>query len=179
MRKWYFMIILVLITILVACGEREYEARDVKPDTDVCEVCNMAVPANQHATQIILEDGKHLMFDDLGCLYKWKVDHPNETIGAEFVRDFHTEEWMEVDTATFVYDKDIMTPMAYNIISFSDKTDAEEYIEAEGIGEILEPSDLENHHWERNKEMMMKHKEMMEEHDHGSEDDMENMEEEK
>ncbi|RKQ33192.1 nitrous oxide reductase accessory protein NosL [Oceanobacillus halophilus] len=161
-------IIIILTLLLAACGEDNYEASEVNEDVDTCEVCNMMVPNNQHATQIVLEDGRSLMFDDLGCLYKWKLDNQDGSVGAEFVRDFHTEEWIEIQNSFFVYDKDIMTPMAYNIISFKEESDAKTFIETEGKGVLIAADNLDTHHWERNKEMMEKNKEMMN-HDHNEE----------
>ena len=33
---------------------------------------------NQFATEIILENGKALKFDDIGCMYKWMEINPGE-----------------------------------------------------------------------------------------------------
>lgn len=184
MKKWNrLFIVLALVTImLAACGgndatndatdvnnetaeteELAYTPEDIA-DTDVCEVCAMAVPQDQHATQIILTNERSLKFDDLGCLFEWKRENGEEDIGAEFVRDFKTEDWIQVKDATFVYDSEIMTPMAYGIISFADETDAKSFIEEEGKGEILTAEDLNNHHFERNMDMMQHHGHG--EHDH-------------
>lgn len=149
-----------------ATDELEYTPADVK-DTDVCEVCAMAVPDNQHATQIVLKNEKSLMFDDLGCLYKWKDENGEDNIGAEFVRDFHTEEWIQIKDTTFVYDEEIETPMAYGVISFKNADEAEAYIDEFGKGVIMDAAALANHEWKMNKEMMMDH-----DHDHDMDDDM-------
>lgn len=186
-----FIIISIFALVLAACGgddtpkedvekedsveteELAYEPEDIDPEVDVCEVCAMAVPNNQHATQIVLENDKTLKFDDLGCLYEWVEDNGEDNIGAQFVRDFNTEEWIQIKDTTFVYDEDIQTPMAYGVISFKDKADAEKYVEEEGLGEILDPEALGEHEWKMNKEMMEKNKEMMNmdegEHNHDEE----------
>ncbi|MEI3611166.1 nitrous oxide reductase accessory protein NosL [Pseudogracilibacillus sp. SO30301A] len=190
MKKCNFMfIVLAIFTIvLAACGketnnnttknsddanaditeteELAYEPEDIH-DTDVCEVCAMAVPQNEHATQIILTNDKALKFDDLGCLYQWKEENGEDDIGAEFVRDFNTEEWIQLKEATFVYDEEIVTPMAYGVISFKEKADAEAFNEDEGIGEILDADALANHQWKMNKESM----------DHGEHEDHEDHDE--
>ena len=85
----------------------------------------MAVVDNQHATQIVLENGKSIVFDDVGCMYEWLEGNPNETIEAEFVRDYNDKEWVLVDDATYVYNQSVKTPMAYNVISFKDEASAE------------------------------------------------------
>lgn len=131
-----------------------FKPEDINEDTDVCEVCAMAVPNNQHATQIVLQNEKSLKFDDLGCLYEWKSENGEDDIGAEFVRDFHTEEWIQIKDATFVYDEEIETPMAYGVISFKSEDEAKTYVEDEGKGEIMDATALSDHEWKMNKEMM-------------------------
>src|SRR5699024_3071923 len=144
MKRWKIFLILTIVVgmMLAACGsdnidelgdgnaddsaeteELAYTPEEIE-DTDVCEICAMAVPQDQHATQIILENERSLKFDDLGCLVEWKEENGEENIGAEFVRDFHNEDWIQIKNSTFVYDSEIMTPMAYGIISFEDEADA-------------------------------------------------------
>ncbi len=183
-QKLIFFVFVLLISVVAACsndtntssesGETEnlaYTPEDIH-DTDVCEVCAMAVPNDQHATQIVLTNDRALKFDDIGCLYKWKEENGEDEIGAEFVRDFHTEEWIQLKDATFVYDEDIMTPMAYGIISFKNSEDAEAFLEEEGIGEILDINGLASHHWDRNMDMMEHHGEHHEkDHDHNHDEE--------
>lgn len=171
MRRSYLLVVILAVfaLFLAACGDDNGTndtvalATEIDPDTDVCEICAMAIADDQHATQIVLENDRVLKFDDLGCLYEWKEDNGEDEIGAEFVRDFLTEEWIQVEDATYVFDEDIDTPMAYGIISFKDATDAESYIEDHDAGELLEPADLEDHKWE-----MMDHDH---DHDHDNEDE--------
>src|SRR5699024_4341769 len=185
MKKFnLFVIFTVLTIVLAACGNDDgaanetaesnaedaetteetetadlaYEPEEVNPDTDVCDVCAMAVADDQYATQIVLENEKALKFDDLGCLYKWIEENGKDDIGAAFVRDFDTEEWILLEDATYVFDEEIETPMAYGIISFENAEDAESYIDENGFGDLLTAEDLDGHKWE-----MMKH-------DHGDED---------
>lgn len=178
MKKYSFLLMIAFISMIVlaACGGEDastsddspkeepasaYEPVDIDPDTDVCEVCAMAVADDQHATQIVLTNDRSLPFDDLGCLYEWKEENGTDDIGEAFVRDFHTEEWIPMKDATYVYGEDIDTPMAYGIISFKEENDAKEYIEEHGDGEILTSEDLDDHTWE-----MMNH----DHHDHHGHD---------
>lgn len=164
MKKINGLLILLvgLVLILAACGNNEtaYEPEAINPDTDVCEVCAMAVADDQYATQIVLTNERSLKFDDLGCLYSWIEDNGEDEVGTAFVRDFHTQEWIELEEATYVFGDDIATPMGYGIISFESIADAEEYIAQNHTGEILSAADLDNHKWE-----MMDHH-----HDHGAHD---------
>lgn len=175
MKKFNLLFIFsaILILILAACGsndepnadaedvesnetaELKYQPEDINPDTDVCEICAMAVADDQHATQIILKNERSLKFDDLGCLYEWVEENGEDEIGAKFVRDFNTEEWILLEETTYVFDEEIETPMAYGIISFKEQTDAEQYVEDNGFGELLTANELDDHKWE------------MMDHDHG------------
>ncbi|HZW67000.1 MAG TPA: nitrous oxide reductase accessory protein NosL, partial [Pseudogracilibacillus sp.] len=123
MRKklFLFTILTALVFALVACGgndtddagtndegttETAYEAEDVS-ENDVCEVCAMAVPDNQHAAQIVLTNDRSIKFDDIGCMHGWIDENGEDEIGTAFVRDFNTEEWFDFEEATFVYDEEI------------------------------------------------------------------------
>lgn len=174
----FLMILITLTFVISACGSDKYEAEAIDEEKDTCDVCSMAVPDNQHATQIVLEDGKVLKFDDLGCLFKWKDENGEDKIGAEFVRDYNSEEWLEIKDATFAYDSEFETPMAYGVYSFQDKADAEELIDKEGKGELMTADELAEHKWEMNMDMMDhgdhdEHDEHEDDNDHDEHDDHE------
>jgi len=114
-KQFYFIGLIAFVFILSACGNKVVEPVAINDATDTCEVCNMAVVDNQHATQIVLENGKSIVFDDVGCMYEWLEGNSNETIAAEFVRDYNDKEWVLVDDATYVYNQSVKTPMAYNV----------------------------------------------------------------
>lgn len=192
MRVWKGLLILfaAMILVLAACGSDDngeadstadkddsagemivYKPEAINPDVDVCEVCAMAVADDQFATQIVLKNKRALKFDDIGCMYRWINENGEDDIGAKFVRDYHTEEWMAVEEAVFVYDEQIETPMAYGMISFKDVADAEAFIEENGYGKLLTAADLMVHEWK----MMMHdhhgHDDMGDHDDHGEHDD--------
>ncbi len=41
---------------------------------------------------------------------------------------YDSKDWVSLEDATYVYDKTITTPMAYNVISFKNKKDAESFV---------------------------------------------------
>ncbi|WP_379967881.1 nitrous oxide reductase accessory protein NosL [Ectobacillus sp. sgz5001026] len=147
------VLVLVIITILAACGKQAVNPVAVDEKNDKCATCNMAVTNNQYATEVVLENGKALKFDDIGCMYKWLQENSGEKLQAKFVRDYNTKEWVPSEKATYVYETSIKTPMAYNVISFQNKSDAESYVKNQK-GSVLSYEDLNNHKWEMNKEMM-------------------------
>lgn len=187
MKKFNLLLITlgILAFILAACGnndngnkaenansgdteanetaEWEYEPEDIDPEVDVCVVCGMAIADDQYATQIILKNEQAVKFDDLGDLHVWVEENGEDDIGAKFVRDFNTHEWILLEDATYVSGEEIGTPMGFGVISFKNKEDAENYIEENGHGELLSAADLADHVWE------MDHDHHHGDHDHDHE----------
>ncbi|WP_214629481.1 nitrous oxide reductase accessory protein NosL [Paenibacillus agaridevorans] len=155
---------LVFVLTLAACGGEKYEAQAINEETDVCVICKMAIKDDQYATQIITKEGQSLKFDDIGCLNTWKKENGTETIGAAFVRDFDSKQWLRYEKAYYAYDPTFQTPMAYGIVSFEKEEDAKAYIAEQGKGTLMSADDLASHSWAVNHEMMDMHG-----HDHGEE----------
>ncbi len=174
--KMILMAVFALL-LLAGCGKKEYKPVAINEKTDKCEKCNMAVKNNQFATEIILENGKSMVFDDIGCMYKWTKENKDKKIANSYVKDYNTKEWIESEKASYVYDKPIKTPMAYNVISFADKKDAQSFIDKNG-GKLLSYNNIQSHSWEKNEEMMKEMKEKMKQMkmDGKEEMDMENSE---
>lgn len=157
----WMILCLAAILMLAGCGKTEYEPVAIDEAVDKCPVCNMAVADDEFAVEIILKSKKALKFDDLGDLFVWRGQNGTKDIGEQFVRDYRTKEWVKLGEATYVYEKSIRTPMAFNVISFKEKKAAEDFIAQEGKGQLLTAKDLEGRKWEPNEDMM---KAMMEEH---------------
>lgn len=153
-RKFFFMgAICLFLLVITGCGEKEFQPVPINPEVDTCEVCNMMVPDDHNASEILLKDGKVLKFDDIGDLYVWKKEHGSEQIAVQYVRDYHTAEWIKLEEATFVYDREFKTPMAFGVYSFKDKAEAEAFVKEQGRGQLMSAADLDNHHWEHNEDM--------------------------
>jgi copper chaperone NosL len=150
-----FMLIFSAVT--VGCGKKTYEPAAIREETDKCETCSMQVTDRPYSTQIIMTDGRVYKFDDLGCMYEWKRENGTEGIGAEFVRDYHDNEWIKSGEAFYVYDPSFETPMSYGIYSFKNRAEAEAFAQEQGKGTLLTAADLDSHHWERHGEMPQDH----------------------
>ncbi|MED0677749.1 nitrous oxide reductase accessory protein NosL [Aneurinibacillus thermoaerophilus] len=164
-KKGLIMASVLSIALLSGCGTKEYHPVSIEENVDKCSVCNMQVADNQHSTEIILKDGKALKFDDIGCLNEWEKKNGTEQVGAEYVRDYNTKEWVPLKEASFIYDKTFKTPMGYGIYSFKDKGAAQTFLNEQGKGKLMNANDLHSHTWERNMDMMHKMK-------HGHSDSM-------
>lgn len=150
---------LALTAALAGCGDTAAaKPAAIQAGVDKCDVCNMMVPDDHNATEIVLKDGKTLKFDDIGCEHVWTEKNGKDQISAEFVRDYHSKEWVNLEKASFVYDKNFKTPMAYGIYSFKDQQSAQGFLNEQGKGKLMTAKELESHSWERNMEMVKEKK---------------------
>ncbi|WP_138751411.1 nitrous oxide reductase accessory protein NosL [Paenibacillus sinopodophylli] len=148
------MLVMLVLLLTSACGAKEYKPQAINEETDKCVICNMAVKDDPYATQLITTDGQSLKFDDIGCMNEWKVQNGTETVGAEFVRDHSSGDWIKYEKAYYAYDAAYVTPMAYGVIAFEDKASAQSYIDQQGMGQLLSADELASHKWEVNRDMM-------------------------
>ncbi|MBK3496223.1 nitrous oxide reductase accessory protein NosL [Viridibacillus sp. YIM B01967] len=133
--------------MLQACGNKEYKPREIVSETDVCEVCNMSIVHEDYAGQIALKNGDYKMFDDLGCLVEYMEDMDNDNLGQAFIKDGGGKDWVDVKTASYVYDKETWTPMSYGVIAFKSEGAAKDWMSEKKVGKLLSFADLEDFKW--------------------------------
>ncbi len=128
-----FIMVIVTFLLVAGCGKKTPEPFTPNAKTDKCALCNMAVKDDHFATELILVNGKKLAFDDLGCLDKWMKQN-KEKKQAAYVRDYDTNKWIKLENATYVHDNEATkTPMAYNVISFTNEKNAQKFIVKIGV----------------------------------------------
>lgn len=169
MKKVWLSVALVagLAVLGTGCGSKQAEPAAINAAVDKCDICSMTVNDDHNATQIILKNGKTLKFDDIGDMYVWTKKNGTDDVDVQFVRDYKTSEWIQLQDASFTYDPTFKTPMAYGVYSFKDKKEAEALIEEQKTGKLLTVKDLDSHSWERNKEMKGEHGDKKEGHGDG------------
>ena len=128
MKTRLLICIFTTLLFLQACGNKEYKPKEIVSETDVCKVCNMSIVHKDFAGEIALTNGDYEMFDDIGCLIEFMKGMNEKDLGEAFIKDQSGKEWLNVKTATYVYDKDIWTPMSYGVIAFKTKDSAKNYI---------------------------------------------------
>jgi copper chaperone NosL len=169
-KSWSLIVgLMVVLSLVVGCGKKEYAAVEINEDVDVCAICNMQVKDDPYATQIITKDGKSIKFDDIGCMNAWIEQHGKDNIGMDYVRDYNNKDWISYQKASYVYDASIRTPMAYGIVSFKDKQSAESFIKDQGVGKLMDADDLAKHDWKQSQEMMMHEHSETTDGEHGEE----------
>lgn len=147
MRKIQLFILTIALVVLAACGDKTYEPRDINTATDVCYICNMSMTHVDYAAQIVLKNGDQVVFDDLGCLMEYVLTEGDNEIGAGFIRDTNSSQWLDVKEAAYVYAKDFWTPMNYGVLAFASQEDAKAYIEEQGEGKVLTYDELLTFEW--------------------------------
>lgn len=189
-RMLYLLMLLVMVlaVALVGCNseqadndkekkdepkveETAVKAKAIDAAVDKCENCKMAVADNEDATEIVLKDGKTLVFDDIGCMVnKWIRANGTDDIDAAFVRSHHDKEWLDYEKAVYVFDPKITTAMGYGVIAFKDEKGAQNFIDKNGMGTIMTKAELDKHAWpqDKNNMTMKKHMDSM---DEGSNED--------
>lgn len=154
------LILLAVFILLIGCGKKTPAPVAIKEKTDKCALCNMAVKNNQFATELMLENGRTLTFDDLGCMEKWMKQNKDKKQAISYVRDYHSAKWVQLEKAIYVHaNQAVKTPMAYNVISFATKQDAEKFIN-ENSGKLLSYEDLHKYSWKRDPAQLKKLMEM-------------------
>jgi hypothetical protein len=125
-RSLLFLLV-TLLTLLgfSGCGESRPKggAAKVHWDRDMCERCKMVVSERKYAAEIVdPKTDKVYYFDDIGCAVLWLEEEkiPWAKEAKIWVTDAKTGEWLDARTAK--YTDDSITPMAYGIAAFSDKT---------------------------------------------------------
>lgn len=144
---WSFACVVGLSLLLAGCGEQEAQPAAIVEGVDTCDVCHMSILDDHNATQIVLQGGKTLKFDDIGCMHQWTEENGTEQVQAQFVRDYLSKEWLHYEEATFAYDPSYSTPMGYGIYSFKDRSEAEAFVQQQGTGTVMSAKDLVNHTW--------------------------------
>jgi len=153
--KWGFILLAAAAIVAVSgCGKKEIKPVDIVEGVDKCEICNMTVANDQYATEVMTKDGKAHKFDDIGDLFVWTKKNGLNNVEARFVRDYHSKEWIKLEDASYVYDKSFKTPMAFGVVSFKEKKDAEAFVAEQKTGKLMSAADLDTHTWEPNRDQM-------------------------
>ncbi len=119
--------IAMFLVLVTACGP-ESGPPEVIVDRTACDHCTMLVSDLRFGAAYHVPGDVPRVFDDVGCL----LEDLNELGHGEeielWVRDFHSERWLELATATLVRTDSVATPMAGGIIAFADEAAAERFL---------------------------------------------------
>lgn len=134
MKKW--LIVWIGVLFLASCSNGALEPRAVDEETDICVVCNMGISHPDYAGQVIFSNEDHVVFDDIGCLIDYVKELDTE-MAAAYIKSATDDEWLDVESAYYVYNSQYWTPMNYGVLAFATEQEAKRYEEENGRGELL------------------------------------------
>ncbi|MBU8878315.1 nitrous oxide reductase accessory protein NosL [Bacillus sp. FJAT-29790] len=137
--KWLALIAAVVFS-LTGCSAAASGPVDIQKNQENCDSCNMGIMDLDSAAQIVLKNGKPLLFDDIGCMIEYLQENNPQYEGA-FVHDFDTKKWIDLDSSVFIQDQKIESPMSYGIAAFSTSEGAKEFQNEHG-GHLYSKKDM-------------------------------------
>jgi len=117
----------VLTTCSPSSGGGEPAPPDIAYRQDICEACGMIIGEAKFAAATLLTNGETRKFDDIGDMFVYHMDHPDQQVQAWFVHDYSTEKWARAEKAFFVMSDSIATPMGHGLAAFADPVEAEAF----------------------------------------------------
>lgn len=124
MKSLKSVLLLSATTLLFTCAEKE-GPKEIIAGTDQCDECTMTITNPKYATQLITAKGEAYKFDDINCMRSYEETNPEETKGSQqFVADFPSGNFIDINTATLIRGGSIKSPMGGNTQAFKDKAAA-------------------------------------------------------
>ena len=127
MRRFSAILFTILFAALFATGCQEKREKGgyekVHWDRDMCERCKMVLSERKYAAQIVdPRSNRAYKFDDIGCAVLWLEEEriPWAKEAKIWVTDARSGEWIDARRAK--YTDDSITPMAYGVAAFTQKT---------------------------------------------------------
>ncbi|MEG0438125.1 MAG: nitrous oxide reductase accessory protein NosL [Solibacillus sp.] len=131
------ILLFMMVLVLTGCGNANLTAREIQLETDICEICNMAISHPDYAAQAIFNNNDYQVFDDLGCLMDFlKSDSAND-VAIAYIFSEDTGQWIDVKEANYVYNADYWTPMNYGVLAFEQEQAMTDYVHENGDGQLL------------------------------------------
>ncbi|MEE9404060.1 MAG: nitrous oxide reductase accessory protein NosL [Algisphaera sp.] len=117
----------LFLACLAACGEPPtLKAPTVIWGQDVCVACGMILSDERYGAAVItLEHGERFvhLFDDVGEMLASKTRFA--TPSQRWVCDAQSKQWIDAETAFYVKDSQIHTPMGFGVAAFSNAAQAQ------------------------------------------------------
>ena len=109
----------LLSCMFVGCqSQRADTPPAIRYGEEPCAQCRMLISEARYAAARITADGLAETFDDIGCLIRYRAQHP----AAErrvWLHDYQTEMWLAASAATCVRSPALATPMGSGIVALT------------------------------------------------------------
>ncbi len=134
----HLLFIFLLAFGFTACEKKDIGVlQEVHWDRDMCERCKMVVSERNYGVQVInMQNGRHYMFDDIGCMFLWFDENKFawEQEAKIWIPDMKTGKW--IDARKAIYDTENITPMAYGFAAHETKQTIKSGDEVVGFEEL-------------------------------------------
>jgi copper chaperone NosL len=143
MKFLQYGILLVALFWLTGCGQTidTTQPPAIAYGEDVCENCSMIISDERFAAAYWTADGVARRFDDIGGMVEYHQKH-GEDVATFWVHDYPTGEWVRAESATFVMNKGLQTPMGFGIAACADEEQAKALAYGEAGAMVLSWSGL-------------------------------------
>lgn len=112
MKKILYLFMLGLLT---ACSN---EPQPIDYGNDNCNFCEMTIVSQAYSAQAVSQKGKQYKYDAIECMVNDQLEH-NYDMAVNLVANFEQPGTMiEVDSARFVINDSIKSPMGGNLAAF-------------------------------------------------------------
>lgn len=122
-----FPIYIAVLALLFSCSA---DPRPISYGEDVCHHCKMKLMDPHYGAEVVTQKGKIFIFDDVNCLISFiESDEVNEgDLKHVLITDYNQPETLADATMAFYLKSDqFKTPMASNIVAFSDYETLKKY----------------------------------------------------
>lgn len=111
---------------------------DIVYGQDICDECGMIISDAKFAAATLVENGALHKFDSIADMLAYHMERPNESVKAWFVHDFKSGAWIRAETAFFVVDDRIHSPMPPGLAAFELQSDAKTFAASIGADNIAD-----------------------------------------
>ena len=111
--------------LLVGCqANRADDPPRVRYGEAACSQCGMLISEEPYAAALVSPAGEVQRFDDIGCLIRYRQQHPESGPARQWVHDYRTAAWMDASGAWYVQSAEVTTPMGSGIVALASEAEA-------------------------------------------------------
>ncbi len=103
-----------MILLVIAC--RAAGPDSMRPSEFQCDNCRMAIVDMKYKAETISPKGKHYHFDSIECMNAWSKQNLDQ-VGAQWVTDYYTSQWVPLAQAQVMYGEKIISPMGGHLVA--------------------------------------------------------------
>ncbi len=110
----------ILVLVMLTLPGCQQAPRPLQAGVDACEFCRMTVSDLRFGGEIQSGTGRLHTFDSIECLASYYVDAESRgDVKAAWVSDFESHRLVPVDSAIFLQDGRVNSPMGRNLAAFA------------------------------------------------------------